>query len=327
MCRETGRSVRIGQLKRFPAGFSWMTYAFTTENEFQDGSGRPLILRLGPPNGLFAPYSAQPQFQSLAALHGSAVPVPAAYWCSDDESVLGAPFFISELVAGQVPTPMVTAQSQAFEAGYRDRLADQFVDALAAIHTFDWNASPLKSWDHGITPETAAWHEIDHWASLYRRWALRPHPVVHWALGWLRQHQPVAPRISIIHGDYRIGNFLERDGRITAILDWELVHLGDPHEDIAWACLPQFMGGSGLVCRLLTEDAFCRKYEMASGIAIDPASVTFYKVFGLLKLAIIYMAAAHCFEQGHFDDLRMPALGIEITAALYQLRKVIGGAS
>ena len=264
-----------------------------------------------------------PQFEVLSALQGGAVPVPRAYWGSDSEAHFGAPFFISEFVAGGAPIPMVSAQSKPFEDSYRDGLADDFVAALAALHTVDWRAGMLAAWEDGITVENTARREIERWAGLYEQWALVPRPVVHWALGWLRRKCPVAPRISIVHGDYRIGNFLEVDGRITAILDWELVHLGDPHEDIGWACLPQFMGGSGLVCRLLTEAAFIREYEERSGIAVDPDAVTFYKVLALLKLALINMAGARCFEDGKFHDMRMPAMGIQTSSALRQLQRLI----
>ena len=69
-----------------------------------------------------------------------------------------------------------------------------------------------------------------------------------------------------MHGDYRLGNFLERNGRITAILDWELVHLGDPVEDLGWAFLPQYRGGTPLVCGLASEEDFLARYEARAGL-------------------------------------------------------------
>ena len=82
--------------------------------------------------------------------------------------------------------------------------------------------------------------------ALIDRWAMRPYPLADYGIRWLKAHQPEAPCVTIVHGDYRTGNFLEVGGRITAILDWELVHLGDPHEDLAWVSLPMYKGGSPL---------------------------------------------------------------------------------
>ena len=126
-----------------------------------------------------------------------------------------------------------------------------------------------------------------------------------------------------MHGDYRLGNFLEADGRITAILDWELVHLGDPVEDLGWAMLPQYRGGTGLVCQLAPEDEFLRRYEAGAGYAVDPDALRFYRVFALVKLASTHIAASRCFEDGRFYDMRMSAMATQIAPVLRQIEKVL----
>jgi len=130
----------------------------------------------------------------------------------------------------------------------------------------------------------------------------------------------------VVHGDYRTGNFLEQGGRITAILDWELVHLGDPHEDLAWVSLPMYKGGSPYLCRLCEPEWFYERYAERSGIEVSMASVRYYQVFSLLKLAATHMAAARCFEEGRFDDMRMPAMGSQVATCLRQMDKLIESA-
>jgi aminoglycoside phosphotransferase (APT) family kinase protein len=174
-----------------------------------------------------------------------------------------------------------------------------------------------------VTRENAARIQIDAWEARFRRWALRPHPMAHRALAWLRANAPTAERLSIVHGDYRLGNFLERDGRISAILDWELVHLGDPVEDLGWAFLPQYRGGTPLVCGLASEADFLARYQTRSGLSVDPASLRFYLVFSLLKLAFTHMAAARCFEDGLFNDMRMPAMATQIAPVFRQIGKIL----
>jgi len=129
--------------------------------------------------------------------------------------------------------------------------------------------------------------------------------------------------VAIVHGDYRTGNFLEEGGRITAILDWELVHLGDPHEDLGWASLPMYMGGSKLISRLAEPEWFYARYAEKTGFEVSMASVRYYQVFSLLKLAATHMAAARCFEEGRFNDMRMPAMGSQIATCLRQMDKLI----
>lgn len=86
--QRTGTEAQLGALKRFPVGYSWLTYGFSTSWQ---GEARELILRLGPPNGLFAPYSAVPQFVTLQAVRGSGVPVPAVHWHGDNRPTSARP--------------------------------------------------------------------------------------------------------------------------------------------------------------------------------------------------------------------------------------------
>jgi aminoglycoside phosphotransferase (APT) family kinase protein len=319
LSEASGAPVTVDKLTKFPAGFSWITYGVKVSG-FAMAS--EVILRIGPPYGLFAPYSAMPEFESLSALAASDVPAPRVYFASDDLSLLGAPFFLCEKVEGDTPLPW-GSQLQALVGERRDRLAANFIDALAALHVFNWFSTPLARWGEGVTPENAAQLQIDDWHGRFQRWALRPHPMAHRTLAWLRARAPRAQRVSIVHGDYRLGNFLERDGRISAILDWELVHLGDPVEDLGWAFLPQYRGGAPLVCGLASEADFLARYEARSGLKVDPASLKFYIVFSLLKLAFTHMAAARCFEDGLFNDLRMPGMATQIAPVFRQIAKLL----
>ncbi len=314
---QTGRSWTLGPFNRYAVGFSWITYGFSAREEGSSAGERGLILRLGPPYGLFAPYSAYPQYAALKALESSRVPVPRAFWWSDDASILGAPFFISEKMPGIAPVPWTGG----FTEDYRMRVGPQFVSALAALHARDVRDCGIDG--DGTTINNAALKQIDFWQQAGERWALKSYPMLHWTLGWLRRNQPVAPCVSLVHGDYRLGNFLEQDGRITAILDWELVHVGDPHEDIGWACLPQFSMGSGLFGGLVARDAFITQYAHESGIKVSPTSIHFYIVFSLVKLALTHIAAIRCFEEGRFNDMRMPAMGTQLAPVLRQIEKLL----
>jgi aminoglycoside phosphotransferase (APT) family kinase protein len=323
LSHEVRRRVTVGTIRRFPVGFSWLTYAVPVRGLHGADESEELILRLGPDYGLFAPYSAVPQVLAMQSLEGTAVPLPRAYWSSDDASIFGAPFLFCDMVSGAAVVPWVPAGSPGLEDGYRRRLGEQFIDALAALHRVDWSAKPIAALAAGIDVHNAALRNVEHWEAQIARWAMRPYPLAEWGVRWLKANAPVAPHVAIVHGDYRTGNFLERNGRITAILDWELVHLGDPHEDLGWASLPMYMGGSKLICRLAEPEWFYERYAQQAGIEVSMPSLRYYQVLSLLKLAATHMAAARCFEEGRFNDMRMPAMGSQVAACLRQMEKAI----
>ncbi|WP_137389404.1 phosphotransferase family protein [Rhodoligotrophos defluvii] len=323
-----GSDVELSPLHRYTVGFSWVTYGFSAKwHENGSAISRDLILRVGPPNGLFGPYKASPEALTLQALAKSAVPVPGLYWYSDESNVFGAPFFICDRVEGEAPIPWTADGGPAFDEQSRARLGEQFVTALAALHNFDWRGTPAAHIGGATDTSRTAAAQIDYWEGLMRQWSQRRYPILEWAVLWFREHAPAAPRISIVHGDYRIGNFLEREGSITAILDWELVHLGDPMEDLGWICLQAWRGRAPYMCHLLTREELHQRYSALTGLPVDPAAVAYWEAFGTFKLAVMHLGATYCYETRGFNDLRMAAMGIQIPRMLLQVESAVERAS
>ena len=314
---QVGHPIEVGAIRRFPVGFSWLTYAVPVNginciNGSRGQANLPadgeLILRLGPTYGLYSPYSSEPQVLAMQSLQASTVPVPKVYWHSDDSSMLGGPFLFCEKVSGAAVVPWVNPSEPPLDEGYRIGLATQFVDTLAALHCIDWRDKPIAkmaqpSGDQNQGSEViinvcnAARLNVEYWEKCIQRWAMRTHPMAEWGMRWLKDHAPTAPRVSIVHGDYRTGNFLEVGGKITSILDWELVHLGDPHEDLGWASLPMYMGGTKLISRIAESEWFYQRYSEKAGFEVSMKSLRYYQALSLLKLAATHMAAARCFEE------------------------------
>jgi aminoglycoside phosphotransferase (APT) family kinase protein len=322
--RQVGAEVEIGALKRYTVGFSWVTFGFTASwNEGGRRVTRDLILRVGPPSGVFAPYRASLQFFALQSLAGSAIPVPRVYWYADDSEALGAPFFVCEFIKGDAPLPWTADGGPAFDEATRLNLGDQFVGALAALHNFAWRDTPVAGVGGTTDPDQTAASQIAFWERLMRQWSTRRYPILEWALIWFRAHAPKAPRISVVHGDYRIGNFLELDGRISAVLDWELVHLGDPIEDLGWICMHAWRGRSPYMCHLLTRDELTQKYQKLTGAPVDASALHYWEVFGTFKLTVMHLGAGHCFETRNFNDLRMAGMGFQLPRMLLQLESAM----
>ena len=316
--------VAIGPLKRFTVGFSWVTYGF--RGAWRDGSGhheRDLILRVGPSNGIFAPYSAFPEFVTLQALKDSGVPVPGVYWYCDDAKPLGAPFFICDLVAGEAPIPWTHDGGPAFDEPTRRHLGEQFVSALAAVHGFEWQGTPVARIGGTTDPARAAADQVDHWERLLGEWSPARVPMLEWAAIWLRRNAPKTERIGIVHGDFRIGNFLVAGGDISAILDWELVRLGDPIEDLGWICLQAWRGRSPYMCHLFTREELQERYGALTGTTPDMAAIRWWEAFGTYKLAVMHYGATHCFAARGFNDLRMAGMGAQIPRMLLQVESAM----
>ncbi len=325
---QTGAPVEIGPLRRFTVGFSWVTFGFRGRwSENGRLVERDLILRAGPPTGIFGPYLAYPEFVTLKALEGGAVPVPRVYWYSDDTSILGAPFFVCDLVPGEAPIPWTHDGGPAFDDERRVELGTQFVGALAALHDFAWEGTPVATIGGTKDVRRTAAEQVDNWMDNLGRWSPDRIPMLELAAAWLRERAPVASRIAITHGDYRIGNFLEVDGRITAILDWELVRLGDPVEDLGWVCLQAWRGRSPYMCHFFEREELRDRYAALTGREVSLADMAYWEAFGTFKLAIMHYGATDCFARRGFNDLRMAGMGAQIPRMLLQVESAMERAS
>jgi aminoglycoside phosphotransferase (APT) family kinase protein len=313
--------VEIDRFSRKSSGFSWITYSFVARSRSE--ADRKLILRVGPPNGLFAPYSVLPQVYALQSLASSRVPVPAVVSFDEQGGEIGFPFFVCEHVDGDVPAPW--AASERDETQRRD-IATQFIAILAELHKLDWHEMPLAKLDHdgrerGEISAIAAWR-----ASLARPTA-RYYPLLDWGGKWLLENCPLPPRRTIVHGDYRIGNFLEQDTTIVAILDWELTHFGDPHEDLAWALMPTFNGGSRKLYGVVEREEVIDLYQRASGFSISAKSLAFYEAFALYQAAAIQMCAVRAFEVDRFNDMRMAVMASQMASIVRAFDRALEAAA
>jgi len=314
------QSATVEALRRFTVGFSWITFGFDARwREGGQERTRRMILRLGPPNGIFTPYKASPEFVTLRALQGCGAPVPQVHWRSDASEDFGAPFIIADFVAGEAPIPWTPDGGPAFDEPTRANLGRQFVAALAAIHGFDWRSAGLDVIGGPTEAAGAAPDRIDMWQRLLGQWSDARVPMLEWAAIWLRENAPAAPCISIVHGDYRIGNFLVDAGRIAAILDWELVRLGDPVEDLGWICMQAWRGRSPYMCHLFGRDVLLDRYNSLTGFDVAARAVRYWEAFGTYKLAVMHYGARHCFERRGYNDMRMAGMGAQIPRMLLQV--------
>ena len=195
-------------------------------------------------------------------------------------------------------------------------LAGQFVDGMARLHAFAWQDTALAKFSGGITVDNAAAEQAEFWIGVSDAAAVRPNPIMVDAGHWLLHHAPVAPRLSIVHGDYRLGNFLADQDRLSAMLDWELVHIGDPHEDLGWAMLPIYNGRSTKLFGAMEAQDVHTRYQALAGFEIDERTLHWYTMLALFKTVGISLSGAAAYARGELTDIRLAMLGSQATSVL-----------
>jgi len=293
----------IGPLRTLAGGSSKEQFAFdlTRFNAAGAATVERLVLRLEPPEATVQTHRLR-EFQVLGALQGT-LPVPAPYWVDPEGLELGQPGLIYAFCAGS-SRPPAGSQASGPQQGYGDHytrlLAPQFVDRLAEIGTAPWRHADMSAFEVPRVGTTdAAIMGIDWWQRVWEEDRPEAVPLMSFTANWLRRNAPVTDHISIVHGDYRTGNFLfDLDsGEITALLDWELVRLGDRHEDLTYNMSP-LMGardasGQLLVGGFYPVEEYLDRYARRSGLPIDLARVRYYTIFSFWRQVVITYASSH----------------------------------
>ena len=281
--------LRIEALQRLPGGASREAWIFDFR-WLENGIERfePCILMREPRASVLISDSAPSRIDGtrrtvagevrvVRAMRAAGLPVPDILWSDPEGLWLERPFSIARRLPGTTDVSGLIGTSAA------DDMLDQFVHLLARIHTLEPEAAGV-AFLGTPTRESAALEQVLQFEGNFDRERLEPFPATDYLVRWLKKNAPVADRVRVIHGDYRLGNFLHENGQIIAILDWEQVHVGDPIEEIAfmywalWSLEP--------VCPIET---FIARYEAASGTAVNRATLAWYRAFIELKMLVVLL--------------------------------------
>lgn len=207
--------------------------------------GRPLeerlVVRIEPRGfNIFPNYDVALQYRVMKALASTDVPVPEMRWLETGESTLGAPFYVMSWLEGRVPTdnPPYNVGGWVPQLSPEERAALWWsgLDAMARFHRVDWRAlgfEDLAEPHRGATPLDQQLHYYDE----YFTWAVEDrsrYPLIDEALAWLRANRPATETVGLCWGDSRLANMIFRGTECVAVIDWEMMRLGDPVQDLAW---------------------------------------------------------------------------------------------
>jgi aminoglycoside phosphotransferase (APT) family kinase protein len=304
-----GCSVEIRDLVRLSGGASRQSWSFDAAH---DGGVEELILRLAPP-GLSDDIGATMLLEANAMREAARVgaPVPEVLTESSTAETLGGSFVLMRRVAGETIARKILRDEAYAEA--RPLLAGQCGEILGRLHQMNPDALGPMSDSYQLDGLRAV---LDGSGVVS--------PVLEIAFRWLDQHRPAESRTTVVHGDFRNGNLMIGPEGVRAVLDWELLHLGDPMEDLGWLCTRAWrFGGKGPVGGFGEYDDLFAGYEKTSGIAVDPDVVRWWELLGTVKWGVICIVQANRHLSGGQRSVELAAIGRRLAEQEYDVLNLL----
>ncbi|HUB55084.1 MAG TPA: phosphotransferase family protein [Mycobacterium sp.] len=305
--------VAIDNLRTLTGGASRTTWAFEAVTPDQR---RSLILRIGPPDDVHAGMELEARAQAAAAAAGA--PVPHVLIADDSPAALGNPYLICDEIKGESIVRRIERQ---LDQRGRSRLLGQCAHALAAIHRADIGAVS--------DPQLSTQDQLIEWRD--RLDAMGDTTATfEWAFRWLDGHRPAPSPSRLVHGDYRMGNLIIDGSELAAVLDWELVRIGEVYEDLAWFCIRAWRfgapadraaGGLGSI-----ED-FLGAYEQASGATVDRVAFHWWLVLATFRWGVICRYQAERHLSGQTRSVELAAIGRRVCETEWDLLTLLDKAA
>jgi aminoglycoside phosphotransferase (APT) family kinase protein len=308
-----GAGTAVENLHTLTGGASRTTWAF---DAVTGGARRPLILRTGPPDEVHAGMELEAGAQRAAAATGA--PVPHIIVADDSVVALGNPFLICDAIGGETIVRRIqrTLDKDGGAAG-RERLLRQCAEALAAIHRADTDLPGISDDD-----QMAAWRdELDAIGDTTATFE--------WAFRWLADNRPAPSPPRLVHGDFRMGNLIVDGSGLAAVLDWELVHVGEVYEDLAWFCIRAWRFGAPVDLSaggLGSIEDFLHGYEKAGGAAVDRVAFHWWLVQATLRWGVICRYQAERHLSGQTPSVELATIGRRVCETEWDLLNLLDNA-
>jgi aminoglycoside phosphotransferase (APT) family kinase protein len=261
-----------------------------------------------PPRGPLPPsaHDVAREARLLSALRPHGTPVPEVLGICEDDSVIGAPFYVMEWIDGHVLTEAMPAAL----VGEAEAIAERLVDGLVELHAVDASAAGLAGFGR---PDGYLERQLKRFGGLYETNATRPLPDLEAVADWLAANLPDSPPSTVVHGDYRIGNVMMAPSpiRLAAILDWEMATIGDPLADLGYMTTmwsepgdpPNAVSDLSSVTReagFPPRDFLTARYAERTGRSVD--ALPWYQILATWKAAIFLEGSYGRFSAGTTAD-------------------------
>ncbi len=303
LTRTAGQPVEVRNLARISGGASRETYRY---DAVLLGETRGYILRRDPPGSLIDT-DRRLEFLAIRSFEPKGVAAPRAILLEETGAELQRPFFIMERVEGG--TAASAFQTDPYGA-HAAAIGERFFSIMGAIAGEAIEGLPILEVLDPPAPQDCWRRELDYWSGVIDADEEHPQPIVRAAIRRLRRDPPPPPaKLAVVHGDYRTGNFLhDGAGHIVALLDWEMAHIGDPLEDLAWAMDPLWTQvGDPRISGMVPRDQALAIWRRASGLDIDLRALKWWSLFASVKGQAIWTSAA---REWRASGMIEPILGV-----------------
>lgn len=301
-----GTPVTVSNVEKIFGGASRETYKLTLE---VGGETRGVILRRDPPSSLIDT-ERHLEYGAYDRIYPTDIPVPEPLFLENNTDFLEQPFSIMAAVENPMSDVALLSEEQKKIVGEQKY---NLLGRLAAKDPFALKFDEIMTVPDAVS--TAA-VQLTYWQGVINDDEIHPQPIAQAAIRWLAANlPPPAQKISIVHGDYRTGNFLFNEhAEITAILDWEMCHLGDPLEDLAWSLDPLWSGEDlELAGKLIPHGQAIQTWCEASGLSCNEEALKWWRIFASVKAVAIWISSSENFEKGEGKDSILAMAGWVMT--------------
>jgi len=281
VARHIGAPGTVHNFNQLTGGANKNTYAFEAD---VGGERLHLVLQIpgkpkedepNPLEGVMPRVTAEQDALLMIAAREGGVPAPKVRAIIDDKDALD-PGYITEFVAGETLATKILREAEFAKA--RTLMTAQCGKILADIHNIDLKKVSFLG-PQDAAQMVAGYRKLIELSDFHL-------PALEFGLRWAAENAPKSPRHTVVHGDFRHGNFIVGPEGIRILLDWEVAHSGDPMEDLAWVCVKTWrFGGPKPVGGFGTREELFEAYERASGHRVDPKHVRWWEAWGGVKWA------------------------------------------
>ena len=298
-------AVEVTALHRLTGGASRETWAFDAVDA--DGLVHELVLRRDPPGRPGPAGSMHLEATAMRLAEGAGVPVPEVLVDADEAAPWGSAGLVMRRVPGEALGRRLLRDERFAPA--RRVLVRQCADALARLHAVPADQLADAPEHDPLDTMRALLHGFD-----------EPVPTFEYALRWLDRRRPDPTGRSIVHGDFRLGNLLVEPDGLRAVLDWELLHVGDPAEDLGWLCVRAWrFGADAPVGGLGDRDELLAAYADAGGAPLSLDDLRWWEAYGTLRWGIICLTQVAAHLSGAVRSVELAAIGRRVAETEWDL--------